>query len=43
MIHTKNPYDLLSHKRFATAKQFGYDFSILREAIEYNESIHRTI
>lgn len=26
-----------------TAKQFGYDFSILREAIEYNESIHRTI
>jgi UDPglucose 6-dehydrogenase len=26
-----------------TAKHFGYDFSILREAIEYNESIHRAI
>lgn len=26
-----------------TAKQFGYDFSILREAIEYNARLHRTL
>ena len=26
-----------------TAKQFGYDLSILREAIEYNESLHRSL
>ena len=26
-----------------TAKQFDYDLSILREAIEYNESLHRSL
>jgi UDPglucose 6-dehydrogenase len=26
-----------------TAKQFDYDFSILREAIEYNARLHRSL